>query len=54
MKSGKWMDVNGPRRCSQPRDCDRRDALGGVAQMRERETVIPVPKGRPGGWTLWS
>jgi len=48
------QNANGPRRCSQPRDCDRRVALGGVAQMRKRETVIPAPKGRPGGWTLWS
>ncbi len=45
--------ANGPRRCSQPRDCDRRVALGGVAQMRERETFIPAPKGRPGGCTSW-
>lgn len=45
--------ANGQRRCSSPRDCDRRVALGGVAQMRERETVIPAPKGRPGGWTSW-
>jgi len=47
------QNANGPRRCSQPRDCDRRVALGGVTQMRERETVIPAPKGRPGGWTSW-
>jgi len=45
------QNANGPRRCSQPRGCDRRVALGGVAQMRERETFIPGPKGRPGGRT---
>jgi len=44
--------LDGLRRCSRPSDCDRRVALGGVAMMRERETAIPAPKGKPGGWTL--